>query len=71
MLCHEWGKARFPVSSGLMGEFKAALQKHFSQVTQAQLVTQSPQHDEEDNIDGVFERVEEGSSALIEGALAR
>ncbi len=53
-----------------MGELKAALQKHFGQVTQAQLVPQAPQHDEQDDIGGLFERVEGGSSALVEGALA-
>jgi hypothetical protein len=30
-----------------MSELKAALQKHFSQVTQAQLVPQALQHDEQ------------------------
>ncbi len=54
-----------------MGELEAALEKHFSEIAQAQLVAQPPQHDEQDNISGIFQVVEEGSGTLVEGALAR
>jgi hypothetical protein len=54
-----------------MRELEAPLQKHFSQVTQAQLIAKPPQHDEEDEIGRIFQGVEGGSGALVEGALAR
>ena len=54
-----------------MGELKASFQKHFSQVAQTQFVPQPPQHDEEDKIGGIFQVVEGGSGALVEGAFAR
>jgi hypothetical protein len=53
-----------------MRELEAALQEHLGQIAQAQLVPKSPQHDEQDNIGGVFEIVERGSCTLVEGALA-
>jgi hypothetical protein len=53
-----------------MRERKAALQKHFRQIAQAQLVPQPPQHDEQDDISGIFEKVELSSCTLVEGALA-
>ena len=52
MICHEWGKARLPVSNGLMGERKASLQKHLRQVTQTQLVPQTLEDDKENTIGG-------------------
>jgi hypothetical protein len=61
------GKPSLPVSNGLMREHKAALQNHFSQITQAQLVPQPPQHDEEDDIGGIFERVERSACTLGSG----
>ena len=54
-----------------MGELKATLQKHLGQITQAQLVPQAPENHEQDDISGIFERVERGSCTLVEGALAR
>jgi hypothetical protein len=54
-----------------MRELEAALEKHLSQIAQAQLVPQPPQHNEQDDISGVFEIVERSSCTLVEGALAR
>jgi hypothetical protein len=54
-----------------MRELEAALEKHLSQIAQAQLVPQPPQHNEQDDISGVFEIVEGSSCTLVEGALAR
>ena len=64
LVCHEWSKARFPVPDCLMGELKAALQKHFSQVTQAQLVPQAPENDEQNDIGRVLQKVE-GSGSRV------
>jgi hypothetical protein len=71
LIRHERGKTRFPVSNGLMRELKASLQKHLGQVTQAQLIPQPPQHNEQNNIGGVLQKVERRSGALVEGVLAR
>ncbi len=54
-----------------MGELKAALQKHLGQIVQAQFIPQPPQHDEQHDIGGIFQVVERGSGALVEGSLAR
>ena len=71
LICHERGKARLRVSDCLVRELEAALENHLSQIAQAQLVPQSPQHGTEDDISGVFERVERRSCTLVESALAR
>jgi hypothetical protein len=71
LISKKWGKARFPVSNGLMRERKAALQNHFSQIAQTQCVPQPPQHDEQDNIGGIFQVVEGGSCTFVEGSFAR
>ncbi len=67
----EWGKTGLRVSNGLMGELKAALQEHLRQITQTQLIPQPPEHDEQDDIGGIFEKVERRSCTLVEGSLAR
>ena len=54
-----------------MRELEAALEKHLSQIAQAQLVPQPPQHNEQNNISGVLQKVERGSRALVKGSLAR
>ena len=54
-----------------MGELKAALEKLLGQIAQAQFVPQPPQHDEQHDIGGIFQVVEGGSGALVEGSLAR
>jgi hypothetical protein len=57
---------RFPVSNRLMGELKAAFKKHLRQIAQAQLIAQSPEHNEQDNIGRIFQKVEGGTGAFIE-----
>ncbi len=54
-----------------MGELKASLQKHLGQITQAQLVPQAPENHKQNDIDRVLQKIERGSSTLVEGALAR
>jgi hypothetical protein len=70
LICHEGGKSRFPVSNGLMRELEAPLQEHLGQIAQAQFVSKSPQHDEQDNIGGVFQIVEWGPCAFVTGSSA-
>jgi hypothetical protein len=53
-----------------MGKHETPLQKHFSQVPQAQLVPEPPKHDQEHNVCGIFEKVEWRSCALVEHLLA-
>ena len=53
-----------------MGEYKAGLEKHLGQIPQAQLVPQPPHRDEQHDIDGIFQVVERGDDALVEGSLA-
>ena len=65
LIRHERGKTGFPVSNRLMGEHKAALQEHLGQITQAQLVAQPPEDNEQDDIGGVFQKVEGGARAFI------
>ncbi len=53
-----------------MSELEAALEKHLRQIAQAQLVAQPPQHNEQDDIGGIFEIVERSSCPLVEGSFA-
>jgi hypothetical protein len=46
------------------------LQKHFSKISQAQLVSEPPQDNQENHISGIFQKVERRSCALVEEALA-
>jgi hypothetical protein len=70
LIRYERGKARFPVSNGLMGELKAPLQEHLRQIPQTQLVPQPPENDEKDDISGIFQKVEGSPRALVEGTSA-
>jgi hypothetical protein len=49
-----------------MSKDKAAFEKHFGDITQAQFVAQPPQDREKDNICGKFEIVKRSTSAFIE-----
>jgi hypothetical protein len=71
LIRNEWSKTGFPVPNCLMSELEAALQKHLGEITQAQLVPQPPEDNEQDNIGGVFEKVEGSARAFVESALAR
>jgi len=70
LICHDGGKSRLRVSNGLMRELEAPLQEHLGQIAQAQLVPKSPQHDEQDDIAGVFQIVEWGPRAFVKGSSA-
>lgn len=50
LLRDEWCEASLPIPDCLMGKFEAPLQEHPGQIPQAQLVSQSPQDNEQDNI---------------------
>ena len=52
-----------------MRELPTADEEHLRQVTQAQLVSESPEHHLEDDVSGNFEIVEGRTRALIELAL--
>jgi hypothetical protein len=54
-----------------MGEHKAVLKKHRNEITEAQLVVQTPQHHEQDDISRKLKLVVGRAGALIELALAR
>jgi hypothetical protein len=54
---YEWSTSRFPVSDGFMSTYKAAFEKHFGDITQAQFVAQLPQDREEDDVCGKFKIV--------------
>jgi hypothetical protein len=53
----EGGKTGFPVSNGLVRELKAALQEHLGEIPHAQLIPESPQHDEQDEISGLSRKL--------------
>jgi hypothetical protein len=63
-------KSSFPIPYGLMGKRPPTLQKHLGHITEAQFVTQPPEDDEENDIRGVFERVERSACALIKKVFA-
>jgi len=70
LLCHEGSKPRFPFSNRFVSEHETPLQKHFSQIPQAQFVPEPPKHDEENDVSGIFQKIERRSRALVEGLLA-
>ena len=69
LIRNEESKARFPFPDRLMGEDPTTIEKHLSQISQTQLVAQSPQHDEQHDIGGIFQIVKWSSCAFIEGTL--
>jgi hypothetical protein len=70
LIRHERGKTGFPLPNGLMGELKAPLQEHLSQIPQTQLVPQPPENDKKDDISGIFQKVEGSPCAFVEGTSA-
>jgi hypothetical protein len=66
----ERGEPSFPIAHRLVGELEAAFEEHLGEVAQAQLVTQAPTDDEEDDVGGELEEVEDGAGPFVEGALA-
>src|SRR6476659_4018733 len=70
LLADERGKALFPIAHRLMGELEAAHQEHLGQITQAQLVAQPPEYNQQDNVGRKLQVIEGGASAFVEAALA-
>jgi hypothetical protein len=70
LLCNEWSKATFPLPNCLIGERQSSLEKHLGEISQAQLVPEPPQNNQEDHIGGIFQEVAWRSCALVEEALA-
>src|SRR4051794_26021634 len=48
-----------------MGEFEAAQQKHFRQISQAELIPKAAEHDLEDDVGWQLEEVEGSAGSLI------
>jgi FkbM family methyltransferase len=61
----------FPVANRLMAEYDAADQEHLWKVAQAELVAQSPEHDERDDVGRILGPVQQARTALIELFAAR
>src|SRR5215469_14138583 len=59
-------KLRFPLSHRLVGEDEPAGQEHLCQISQAQLVTKSPEHHEGDHIARILRLVQGTGTALVE-----
>jgi hypothetical protein len=70
LLCDKWGKTRFLFSNGFIREHKAPLQKHFGEISQAQLIPKPPQDNQQDHIGGIFQVVERCSCSFVEEVLA-
>jgi hypothetical protein len=70
LIGHEWGKTGLRVSNGLVREHTAALQAQLGEIPQAQLIPESPEHDELDDIGGIVQEVERGPRAFVEGSSA-
>ena len=56
----------FPVTDRLVGEHDAPDQKHFRQITQAQLVAQPPKDDQEHDVSRHLDPVERRAGPLVE-----
>jgi len=76
----QWGEARLPVPHRLVREDEAALEEHLGHIPQAALITQAPQHHEQDDVSGGLHVIERRAGALVadppaagaaEGALAQ
>src|SRR5258708_36769889 len=50
LLRYQRSKSCFPIAESFMCECQTSCQKHLSHVTQAQFITETPQHSEQDNI---------------------
>jgi hypothetical protein len=54
-----------------MGELKASLQKHLCQIPQTELVSQSPQDNEQYDVSRELQAIELSASTLVELAATR
>src|SRR5215469_475997 len=57
---------RFPLPHRLVGEDEPADQEHLCQISQAQLITKSPEHNEGDDIARILRLVQDTGTALVE-----
>ncbi|HET7738336.1 MAG TPA: hypothetical protein VFK32_07165 [Tepidiformaceae bacterium] len=64
------GEAGFPLADGLEGDGKPTQEEQLRDVTQAELVTEAPEDGAEDDVGGLLEILEQGTSALIEAVPA-
>jgi hypothetical protein len=53
-----------------MRENKAALEKHLSEISQAQFVTKPPEDNQKDDIGRIFQEVERRACSFVEEMLA-
>ncbi len=63
-------EALFPLAHGLMGKLKAACEKHFGQVPEAQLVAQSPENHEKYDLGRIVHIIKWAASSFIIRAIA-
>lgn len=56
----------FPISDSLMRKHKAAFEKHFGDITQAQFGAEPPHNRQEDDVRREFQRVKRSTSSFIE-----
>jgi hypothetical protein len=61
-----WSEFGFPVADRFVRELNPANQEHLRQITQTQLVTESPEHHECDDVRRILSAVQDTSAALIE-----
>ena len=61
-----WRVLRLPVTDGLVTEFDASDQEHFREIAQTQLVSESPENHERDDVGRVLSAVQDPTAALIE-----
>jgi hypothetical protein len=59
-------KFRLPIPDRLVGEFDAAEKEHLRQVARAQFVTQSPEHNERDDIGRKLGAIQRTTASIVE-----
>src|SRR5260370_42068643 len=62
----ERSKFRVPIPNRLIGEFDTAEKEHLRQIAQAQFVTQSPEHNERDDVGRILGAIQRPTSSLVE-----
>ena len=57
---------RLPIANRLVGEFDTAEKEHLRQIAQAQFVTQSPEHNERDDIGRILGAIQQPTGSFVE-----
>jgi hypothetical protein len=70
LVIQERSKARLRVSDCLARDLTTSRQKHLSQIPETQLITEPPEHDEDDDLSGIVEKVAWRPPTFVEGVLA-